>query len=240
MRGAPMKSFYHYLAESAKVYKYRVKSIAPIDDHFIATLKEALFKYDVKSVSKPKKLMAQKAPLDFKAFTMAEVYILDIETAVPASSYVLAIELREALQLSDSFLVVRGENEPIEIEAQKIEEIHKDDEHKAVLDNPNYEGEEQPKEVAYGDSYNKKFLNYLAQKKAETEAQTVPAIEEIKKTNKFSWLTKKDNQVADDFNKDFDTVKPVHSNTKKAGGKAEKPNLTANHGNYDETVKRKG
>lgn len=235
-----MKSFYHYLAESAKLYKYRVKSVCQIDDHFIATLKHALFKYDVKSVGTPKKLMAQKTPLDFVDYPMAEIWILDIETGVPASSYVLAVELRAALQIQEDMLVVRGENEPVELQAQKIEEIHKDDEHNALLNDANYGEADQPKEVAYGDSYNKKFLNFLAQKKADRDAATVPAIEEVKKNNKFAWLSKKDTTVGDDFNKDMDTVKPVHSNTKKAGAKAEKPNLTANHGNYDETVKRKG
>ena len=171
---------------------------------------------------------------------MAEIWVLDIKTGAPASSYVLATELRVAFQVADNMIVVRGENEPVELEAEAIEEIHKDDEHNAILDNPNYEGEDQPKEVAYGDSYNKKFLNYLAQLKAESDAKVVPAIEEIKKTNKFSWLNKKDTTVADDFNKDMDTVKPVHVNTKKSGGKAEKPNLTGNYGNYDANVKRKG
>jgi hypothetical protein len=235
-----MKSFYHYLAESAKSYGYRIKSVLPMDDHFVETLKKALFKYDIQDVSKAKKLMAQKAPLDFKDFPMAEIWVLDIKTGVPASSYVLATELRSAFQIADKMLVVRGENEPVEIEAEKIEEIHKDDEAKAKLEDPFYEAEDQPKEVAYGDAYNKKFLNYLAQIKADAEAKTVPAIEEVKKTNKFSWLNPKDKTVADDFNKDHDTVKPVHSNTKKAGTKAEKPNLAGNHGNYDENVKRKG
>jgi len=234
-----MKSFYHYLAESARVYKYRVKSVMPMDDHFIATLKDALFKYDVKSVSKPKKLMAQKAPLDFRDFHMAEVWVVDIETAIPASSYVLALQLRSALQIPDKMLVVRGENEPVEIEAEKIEEIHKDDQ-EALLDQSNYEEADQPKEVAYGDAYNKKFLNYLAQIKADGDAETVPAIEDVKKTQKFAWLNPKDKTVAPDFNEEFDTVKPVHSNTKKAGTKADKPNLTGNYGNYDENVKRKG
>ena len=234
-----MKSFYHYLAESAKSYRYRVKAAVPMDAHFVETLKKALFKYDVQSVSSPKKLMAQKAPLDFKDLHMAEIWIADIVTGVPASSYVLAVELRAALQLAEDMLVVRGENEPVELEAEKIEEIHKDDEHNALLNDANYGEAEQPKEVAYGDSYNKKFLNYLAQLKADAEVE-VPAIEEVKKTNKFSWLNKKDTSVADDFNADLDTVKPVHVNTKKKGGKAEKPNLTAVHGNYDETVKRKG
>lgn len=235
-----MKSFYHYLAESAKIYKYRVKTVVQIDDQFVATLQHALFKYDIKSVGKSKKLMAQRVPLDFGEFPMAEIYILDIETGVPASSYILATELRQALQLQENMLVVRGENEPIEIEAQKIEEIHKDDEHLALLNDPEFSEAQQPKEVAYGDAYNKKFLNFLAQKKADKEAISVPAIEEVKKVSKFNWLNKIDTTVADDFNAHLDTVKPVHVNSKKAGVKAEKPNLTANHGNYDETVKRKG
>lgn len=235
-----MKSFYQYLAESAKSYGYRVKSVTPIDSHFVETLKKALFKYDVQEVSTSKKLMAQKSPMDFASFPMAEIWILDIKTGVPASSYVLATELRAALGLADNMLVVRGSNEPVEIEAEKIEEIHKDDEAKAKLNDPNYSEADQPKEVAYGDTYNKKFLNYLAQLKADADAETVPAIEEVQKNSKFSWLNKKDKTVADDFNAGIDTVKPVHSNTKKAGTKADKPNLTANHGNYDESVKRKG
>ena len=235
-----MKSFYHYLAESAKSFGYRVKSAVPMDDHFVDTLKKALFKYDIQSVSAPKKLMAQKAPLDFKDFHMAEIWVMDIKTAAPASSYVLATELRAAMQVADNMIVVRGENEPVELEAEAIEAIHKDDEAKSILEDPNYEGEDQPKEVAYGDSYNQKFLGYLAQIKADKDALITPAIEEVQKTNKFSWLNKKDKTVADDFNKDMDTVKPVHVNTKKAGGKAEKPNLTGNYGNYDSNIKRKG
>ena len=235
-----MKSFYHYLAESAKSYKYRVKSIVPIDDKFIETLKKALFKYDVQSVSKPKKLMAQKVPLDFKDFPMSEVWIVDVVTSVPASSYVMATQIRAALQLIDSLLVVRGENEPVEIEAEKIEEIHKDDEAKAKLDDPMYATEDQPKEIAYGDTYNKKLLNYLAQVKAAGEAKTVPEIEEVKKNNKFAWLNPKDKNVGADFNAGIDTVKPVHVNTKKAGKDPVKPNLTSASGNYDENVKRKG
>lgn len=228
-----MKSFYHYLAESAKVYKYRIKSVCQMDAHFVETVKNALFKYDIKDVSTPKKLMAQKAPMDFRDFHMAEVWVMDIETGVPASSYVLANDLRSAMQVGDKMLVVRGANEPVELEAQKIEEIHKDDQ-EALLQQGNYEEAEQPKEVAYGDAYNKKLLNYLAQINADNVDVNPPAIDEVKKENKFSWLAPKDNTIAQDFNADMDTVKPVHRNSKKPGAKADKPNLTGNHGNYED------
>ena len=55
-----MKSFYHYLAESAKEYSFRVKTVEPIDGKFLDTLKRTFFKYDVKSVSPAKKMMMQK------------------------------------------------------------------------------------------------------------------------------------------------------------------------------------
>lgn len=234
-----MKSFYHYLAESAKEYRYRVKTVNDIDSKFLDTLKRALFKYDIKSVSAPKKMMMQKAPLDFRNFHMAEVSYVDIVLGAAASSYMLATELRGALQVGDDFLVVRGDNEPIELEANAIEEIHKDAE-PSLLQTPE-ESILNTDEVPYGDAYNKKLLNYLAQVKADGEAETVPAIEEVKKTNKFAWLAPKDKTVAQDFNKDFDTVKPVHVNTKKAGAKAEKPSKVNVHGEYtDADIKKKG
>jgi len=235
-----MKSFYHYLAESAKSYGYRIKTVETMDSQFVETVKKALFKYDVQSVTAPKKLIAQKSPLDFREYSMAEVWILDIKTSIPASSYVLATELRQALQISDGKLVVRGDNEPVAIEAEAIEEIHKDGEYKAALDDPFYENSPQPKEVAYGDEYNKNLLSYLAQVKADAQDEVIPAIEEVKKISKFSWLSKKDTEIADDFNDGIDTVKPVHVNSKKPGTKAKKPSLVGNNGNYDENVKRKG
>ena len=233
-----MKSFYHYLAESAKSYDYRIKSIRPITADTISVIERALFKYEIKDIKKPKKLMAQKTPLDFSSFPMAEVWILDITTGIPASSYVLAVTLRGVLNMPEDELVVRGSNEPLELEAEQIEEIHKDDQ-LAKLDDPFYDTEDQPTEIAYGDAYNKNLLNYLAQVKANGDAKTVPAIEEIKKNAKFAWLNPKDRTVADDFNAEFDSVKPVHVNTKTAGKDPENPNLATASGNYDDKVKRK-
>lgn len=232
-----MKSFYQYLAESVKEYRYRVKTVVPMDEQFLSTLKKALFKYDVKSVSSVKKTPIQNAPLDFREVGAAEVSIIDIVTGMPASSYVLATELHAALQLSPKFLVVRGENEPIELETEQLLAAEDADKN-AILDNANYEEAEQPTEIAYGDAYNKKFLNYLAQTRADG-MEEVPAIEEIKKVAKFSWLSPDDKTIADDFNKDHDTVKPVHSNSVKKG-KTVEPNKAAIHGNYDASVKRKG
>jgi hypothetical protein len=231
-----MKSFYQYLAESVKEYRYRIKSVVPMDDNFISTVKKALFKYNVTSVSAVKKTPMQNAPLDFRDVGSAEVHIIDIVTTVPASSYVLATGLHSALQLSPKFLIVRGENEPVELEAEAIEN-RKEPTGEALLDDATMKEAEATVEVAYGDEYNKKFLNYLAKTKAENEDAEVPAIEEVKKVAKFSWLNPKDSTVADDFNKDQDTVKPVHVNSVK--GKAEKPSKTAVHGNYDDAGKGK-
>lgn len=234
-----MKSFYHYLAESAKEYRYRVKTIVPIDEAFVKVVKETLFKYGVKEVSKPKKLMPQKNPLDFRDQDLVEVSILDIVLESAASSFILASSLRGTLRLLENQLVVRGENEPVEIEARAIEEIHKDSEYSAKLSDPMYEQEDQPKEVAYGDEYNKRLLDYLAQDKANNDNKEVPAIEEVKKKAKFSWLAPQDKTVADDFNAGIEAVKPVHSKSKKVGVTPKEASAAGHLGNYDETIKRK-
>jgi hypothetical protein len=233
-----MKSFYHYLAESDKSYQYRVKAVVPMDAQFVETVKKTLFKYNVQEVSKPKKTPIQRSPLDFREFENAEVWILDITTKVPASSYVLATELRGALKLVDRMLIVRGVNEPVELEAQAIEEIHKDTE--ALLTDSEYKEAQPVEEVAFGDTYNTRFLDYLAQLRANAAKDAEePAVQEVKKTNRFAWLNPKDDKVADDFNADIPGVKPVHVNSKKPGAEAQKPNMTGNTGAY-ETAKRKG
>lgn len=233
-----MKSFYHYLAESVKEYRFRIKSLAPIDDHFIKLVDQTLFKYGVKNISKPKKLMPQKAPLDFREKELAEIHIIDVVLETPASSFVLATDLRAALKLLDTQLVVRGENEPRELEASAIEEIQKDSESKAKLNDPMYEDEDQPAEVAFGDEYNKKLLDYLAQGRANSDTD-VPAIEEIKKVAKFSWLNPKDKNIADDFNSEIDTVKPVHVNSKTPGKEPSKATMAGHLGNYTDAVMKK-
>lgn len=227
-----MKTFYQYLAESVKEYKYRVKTIVPLDDGALKRMETCLAKYDLVSFAKPKKTIVQNHPLDFKNVSQAEVVIVDFVLRMPVTSYALLQEIRKLLGINENQIVVRGENEPVELEAQKIIadlEAAKEDK-PAMLDDATYSEYDAEKEVAYGDEYNKKLLNYLAQIAADRdEALAVEQTEPVKAL--FGWL-KPNTEVADDFNKDHDTVKPVHRATKKAGKKADEPNKADVHGNY--------
>ncbi len=194
-----MKTFFEYLAESVKEYNYRIKSIVPIDDSFLDRLETVFRKYDVIDVSAPKKTIVQNNPLDFKDIGHAEVYIVDVTTRIPASSYVMQQELRGILNIPEKYIIVRGQNEPIELETIGIQasaEINAEAHEKGLtraplLDaSPDYEEvdyDAQP-EPAYGDEFNKKFLNYLKNvKHARPDMTAEPAT--ATKPAKFSWLS---------------------------------------------------
>lgn len=110
-----MKSFYEYLAESVKEYSYRIKSIVEMDEEFLKGLELALRKYDVVTISKVKKTISQKNPMDFNHVKNAEVWMIDVTTHIPVSSHILQQEIHGALHLPGSSLVVRGDHEAIEL-----------------------------------------------------------------------------------------------------------------------------
>ena len=61
-----MKSFRSYLVESEQTYKFRIKMAEKCDDEKMDALETALQKYDMKSISKPKKTPIQEHPMDFQ------------------------------------------------------------------------------------------------------------------------------------------------------------------------------
>jgi hypothetical protein len=148
-------------------------------------------------------------------------------------------ELRGALNIPEKFLVVRTENDPMELETQLLhseeDRLASENADPLLSNDPKYHeyNYDADKEPIYGDAYNKRFLEYLAQVAADREflEASVNAENDSKKHNMFSWL--KEQPKAEDFNKEFDTVKPVSQVTKKSGGKTDVPAKVANPGNFD-------
>lgn len=241
-----MKSFYHYLAEAKKEYSYKIKLISAVDDAAMSKIERALVKYDIISISKPKKTILQAAPLDFKRASNAEVWIIDVVTHLPASSYMMWEELRTALGVHGDNIVVRGFNEPLEIESQRIEAQHNMDK-EAVADglvrdsllgaDAYEEHEPVPGEAPYGDAYNKRLLNYLAQVQANRPQNDEHFVEP--KNALFKWL-KPEAPAAEDYNEQFDTVKPVPGNSKKPGTAPVEPTEVSAEGNINRTAKTSG
>jgi hypothetical protein len=208
-----MKSFYEYLAESTKIYQYRVKTVVPVDASVLKRIEKCLSKYDVVKVQKPRKTIVQKAPKDFPNIKEGEVYIIQIETRMPASSYLMQQELCGELNINNEFLVVRGVNEPTELDAVDLEQKLDakeagDKDGEALLDQNEYEEANLYPSVEYGDEYNKHLLGYLAKVAAERDGKKLAPKDEA---HLFGWL--KDQKPSEDFNAGFDTVKPVHRAT---------------------------
>ena len=61
-----MKSFRSYLVESEQTYKFRIKLANELSAETMDALETALEKYEVASISKPKKTPIQEHPMDFQ------------------------------------------------------------------------------------------------------------------------------------------------------------------------------
>ena len=161
-----------YIHDSERTYHYRVKTVCELSDDAMDRLERVLMKHCPVDIKRPRKTMLQKNPLDFMTIDAAEVYIVDVELGVPASSMALHHELCRAMGINGDMIVVRGYNDPQEIESEAInakkemdeEASSKGMEQSGLLLDPNYENAEDPQELA-GDGYTKKFLSYLARSK---------------------------------------------------------------------------
>jgi hypothetical protein len=215
--------FKKYLAESVKTYNYRLKTVTLLDKDAVTRIEKYFKRFNLLKISKARKTPLQKAPLDFESIPNREVFILDVTLGLPISSFVLQRELVGLLGLPGDHLIVRGENDPIEVQndaANQNAEIATQAEKKdlaaaSLLDtNSEYPEAEQTADGQnyYGDSYNSRLLDYLMQVADERkEAAKVEA-----KAPLFSWLDMpKSDASTEDFNADHKPeVKPADSDVK--------------------------
>ena len=79
-----MKKFNEYLAESQRVYNYRIKIVGDVPNGFIKALDEKLKQFDPAKVSAVKTAPVQLNPADFPAFNNERVSHMDVEFRYPA------------------------------------------------------------------------------------------------------------------------------------------------------------
>ena len=156
-----MKSFKNYLTESKKSYKFRIKFAMPVSDETMDRIESHLLKYDVNSVTAPKKLMLQSTPYDFPTLKGYEIYIVEFVTDRPASAYQIQIELQNLLSISDGYMKVRAEHEPLEKEQQDAFSAKANETISLLADETYGEAEKINSEDYYGDKYNSKFVQEL-------------------------------------------------------------------------------
>lgn len=203
-----MSMLKEYLSKTERTFNYRIKTVVPLEDDAMDRIERAIQKYVPLNVGKVHKTILQRHPLDFPGVDNAEVYFVDITLTLAASSYILQQDIRYALNIPEKFIVVRGENEPTEIETQRLNavadmEIEADKKGlkaASLIDTPEYpEGQDVDPTDYYGDAYNARLTDYLY--KIEQERDLSVKAENAPKP--FKWLEPKDQepgQPTDNFN----------------------------------------
>jgi len=156
-----MKSYKEYLKESKQSYKFRVKLAHELTDEQLDKIERHLGKYDVESVSAPKKLMLQSAPYDFPQLRGYEIYVIEFDTARVASAYQIQTELCNLLGLGDNLMKVRSEHEPLEKQEQGSLDASESEAESILADADYSEAEKIDGADYYGDKYNTKFVQEL-------------------------------------------------------------------------------
>lgn len=141
------------------------------DDETMDKLETALQKYDMKSMSKPKKTPIQEHPMDFQTLNNAEVFIMDTELQYPVSAHVLYEYISQVVGVPASHLVVINQDHPEEIAREEaIKE--EGDTYESRLDDGEYKDAPKVKqEELFGDKYNENMLKGLETRKYEYAAK---------------------------------------------------------------------
>jgi len=217
LRGRDM-TIKKYIAESERRYHFRIKTVVEVGDKEMERIELALAKYQPLEIGRVKKTLMQSNPLDFHGIENAEVYILDVVLALPASSHVLQQDIRHSLNIPEKYIVVRGDNEPIEVEGERLAALADiDAEAKrrglkpaSLIADETY-GEYEVRDGAsyYGDAYNSAFRAYLKKVADEREEKRVDPPNPL-----FRWLDlpKGDGEPSQDktdFNASIKTVAPA-------------------------------
>lgn len=230
-----MKSFKQYLAESVKECYYVIKLATQPSDDQVDAAETYLKKFDLIELDVPVKLENDR--IDFSDINNKNVWAIRFVTGMPLSPYIIMQNLKNIMNVPEEYIVVRGANEPVQIEAELSADSDKSEGSSARLSTDRfYDDAEQPQVTGvFGDDYNKRLLDYLANVAATRKSEKYEAPAPL-----FSWLqmdkAMEENAIKEkDFNERFDTVKPVS----KDKGKDVPPidsKLTGISGNFDDTA----
>ena len=157
-----MKSLKSYLVESEQTYKFRIKMAEKCSDETMDALESALQKYDVKSMSKPKKTPITEHPMDFQTLQNQEVFIMDAELSYPVTAHQLYEYISQTVGVPASHLVVINQDHP---EEMAREEAINEEEYESVLET-DYEDANNAKD-SFGDEYNENMLKTIESRKME-------------------------------------------------------------------------
>lgn len=154
-------------------YEYRVKFAMEPSKEDIAKISARLMdRYDAVDIGPLTKLIFQDRPLDFYELECGEVWMFDFTCNRGVQTEVLRYEIGNLLKWTESYIKVRGKDEPIEIEHEQ-EDIDFD-EYETTLGQPFGQPEPDSAELA-------------GQERADTAAKdALENLHKVKSNNKFA------------------------------------------------------
>lgn len=163
------KTLRTYLNESVHRGKISIKFAFPPSDAQFDTIERYLKRFGLTEIQRPVEI--DNDGLDFINVPNRRVFKIQAEVQVPISPYVLQTEIKSLLTVSENFVLVRNEQEPIEqSSAEHSQELEKHAQAAAeglskivrLSTDRLYRDDEQPVDIdMYGNEYNKNFLGYL-------------------------------------------------------------------------------
>lgn len=240
-----MKSLKNYIAESTKMYIYYIKVPMKLSDSQMNDIESVLKSYQLVDFGKQIQIPDDK--FDFFDIPDKDVHSIRFVTNMALSSYIIMQSIRHILNIQEKLIVIRGVNEPVELEAEL--QKFKQDVATEVKDSGftfasrldtdrTYDPAEQPDITdVFGNDYNKNLLSYLASIKDDrksTEFEPHSAL--------FSWVDMKKVKPGEpiqdiaDFNAHLDTPKPTTGKSKKM---AIDSRVVGANGNFDDGAANK-
>ena len=154
-----MKTFKEYLAESKKVYSFKIKVAGELPEKFQEGLKARLDRCKVVTLEKQSTTPIQKVPLDFPTLENKEVTVFEVICEYPITAPEIAVDIKN-MGLDEDCFRVRGSSEPSEQE-QILADAEPTGE--ALLNDSQYKESADAKHKDYfGDDFNKGFLKDLS------------------------------------------------------------------------------
>ena len=117
-----MKSFKEFLTESTKTYKFKIRVAGELPEGFVDRMKANLAKYEVIKLSDGKRAPITAKPADFPRLQNMEVTHYEVELKYPATAHVLEHYLVDNCKISHSYLIVRGEGDPVEAQQEAADD----------------------------------------------------------------------------------------------------------------------
>lgn len=145
-----MKSYKQYLAESKKVYEFKIKVAGEVPKDFVKHIKMALDQYKVESCSAGKSSPIQETQAGFPSLKNVELTVFEVTTSYPANSQQVQSAISQCSGVPTSHMIVRTIGEDLE------DEINNGPEAKGALLGTDYPTEDHQDKVG-----EKRLMSFL-------------------------------------------------------------------------------